>query len=314
MTSGPTEGPDLSPEEAFVVLGNETRLKILQVLGDHGGVMSFTALRNAVGIRQGGQFNYHLDKLVGHFVAKTEAGYSLRIPGQRIVEAVLSGTVTMDPKLDLTELEFTCRICGHPISVSYQLERLELYCSGCAGQYKREEKGRESVLDTSDGWLGGYQLSPAGAVDRNPIELLYASSLRSHLANVARSNGLCPACDGRVERVVTVCEDHSAQDGLCDVCQRRHAIQVTISCTQCPDELDGMAVNVLVADLGLRRFVADQGIDPLTEGFRWGWDYEEQIHSTDPLDASFIFEVNGETIAVTVNESLDVVDMEVDPP
>ncbi|MFB6206666.1 MAG: ArsR/SmtB family transcription factor, partial [Haloglomus sp.] len=84
----------LSPDEAFGVLGNETRIQILQTLGEADGPLSFTELRDRVGIRQGSQFNYHLDKLVGHFVRKTDDGYELRLAGRRVIYAVLSEAVT----------------------------------------------------------------------------------------------------------------------------------------------------------------------------------------------------------------------------
>lgn len=60
----------------------------MQALGEagFGESLSFTELRERVGVRQGAQFNYHLDKLVGHFVTKTDGGYSLRPTGHRVIE------------------------------------------------------------------------------------------------------------------------------------------------------------------------------------------------------------------------------------
>lgn len=310
MTSPPERERDIAPEEAFSLLGNDTRMSILQVLGAADGPLSFTEIREAVGIRQGGQFNYHLDKLVGHFVDKTNGGYALRQPGQRVVEAVLSGAVTMDPVHEPQPIDFTCRICGEQIHVSYRGERLELYCTECVGQYSRSEKGRDSVFDDPDGWLGGYHLGPAGAMDRDPHEMLHASSLKSHLQVLAWANGLCPACDGTVERSVNVCEYHTGGDQLCDRCQRRHAVQVHVTCTNCPNEIDGMAINVLAAHLPLRQFIADHGIDPIVEGFKWGWDYKEEIRSHDPLEIAFTFELDGEAMTVVVDDQLTVIDVE----
>lgn len=77
------ESATLSPGEAFGILGNATRVDILRTLAEAGlgETLSFTALRDRVGIRQGAQFNYHLDKLVGHYVTKTNDGYALRPAG-----------------------------------------------------------------------------------------------------------------------------------------------------------------------------------------------------------------------------------------
>jgi hypothetical protein len=115
------ETATLSPDEAFALLGNETRLAILRTLAAAGGPLSFTDLRNRVGIRQGGQFNYHFDKVVGHFVDKREDGYVLRQTGKRVVEAVLSGTLTEPPVLGPTVVEgWPCPYCGAPCEVRYR--------------------------------------------------------------------------------------------------------------------------------------------------------------------------------------------------
>jgi hypothetical protein len=40
--------------------------------------VSFSELRDRVGTRDSGQFNYHLDQLTGHFIRATDSGYELR--------------------------------------------------------------------------------------------------------------------------------------------------------------------------------------------------------------------------------------------
>lgn len=87
-------GPTLPPDDAFSVLGNETRMEIIQELADASDRLPFSELRDRVGVSDSGQFNYHLDKLVGHFVEDTEDGYGLRRAGERVIEAVVSGAVT----------------------------------------------------------------------------------------------------------------------------------------------------------------------------------------------------------------------------
>ena len=72
----------LSPEEAFSVLGNRARLEILQTLGEADDTLAYSELFARMEYDDSGNFSYHLDKLVGHFVAKTDAGYVLRRPGE----------------------------------------------------------------------------------------------------------------------------------------------------------------------------------------------------------------------------------------
>lgn len=309
MTSPSKPGETLPPDEAFAVLGDETRIEILRVLGESNGPVSFTALRNAVGLRQGRQFNYHLDKVVGHFVTKTGEGYELRQPGRRVVEAVLSGAVTHDPVREPTDVDFECLLCGAAIQVSFRSERVELYCTECSGQYGQHVAERESSFGTSGGYLGGYQIPPAGVGDRSPHGLLEASSLWSHLENIALANELCPRCGAVVDSTMTVCEDHNWSEGLCSTCDNRHAVQVKRCCANCQFTRKGMAINILATKLELRQFVAEQGIDPIVEGFKWGWDCDEEIHSIEPFRADFTFEVGGETITLHTGKGLEVLEI-----
>lgn len=309
MTSSSTPGETLPPDEAFAVLGDETRIEILRVLGESNDSMSFTALRNAVGLRQGGQFNYHLNKVVGHFVMKTDDGYELRQPGRRVVEAVLSGAVTHDPVLEPTDVDFECLLCGASIQVSYRSERVELYCTDCSGQYGQHVEERESSFDKSSGYLGSYQIPPVGVDGRSPYGLLEDSSLWSHLENVALANELCSRCGAVIDISITVCEGHDRSEGLCSTCDNRHAVQVAQYCENCQFSRKGMAINILATKLELRQFVAEQGIDPIVEGFKWGWDCDEEVHSVEPFRADFTFEVGEESLTMHTGEGLEVLEV-----
>lgn len=297
----------IAPEDAFALLGNETRIRILQELGRASAPLTFTEARNAVGVRQGGEFNYHLNKLIGHFVEKTDGGYSLRSPGRRVIEAVYSGAVTEAPVLGPAEISYPCRLCGGDILVGFENGRLELYCLQCAGQYGDAETLARADLDAV-GWLGGYSLPPAGIERRDPLEILYTASLWSHVEVFMLANGVCPRCSAVVSREVYVCEEHHPGEDLCGTCENRLAVTVEQACRNCGFEKRGMAISVLIANLELRQFIADHGIDPLAEGVDWGWDYAEEIHAVEPLSATFTFEQEHEAISLTVDDQLDVVE------
>ena len=70
-----------SPVETFSLLANEDRLAILKTIvrADERGETpcSFSALREAVDIRDSGRFSYHLQELTGHFLTHSADGYSL---------------------------------------------------------------------------------------------------------------------------------------------------------------------------------------------------------------------------------------------
>ena len=309
-TDGSVSSPaPLAPDEAFALLGNEMRMEILQVLGEADGPMTFTELRDRVGIRQGGQFNYHLDKLVGHFVAKTDDGYSIGRPGRRIIEAVLSGAVTDDPVIDRTGIDFACLLCNAPIEVCFQQERLELYCTECAGQYGDSLGQRESITTDRRGYLGQFPLPAAGIDGRTPEEVLDAASLWAHLELLAAANGVCPRCSAVVDRSVHVCEDHDASEGLCPTCDQRHEVTIENRCTNCVYEIQGIAVIQLISNPDLRSFVAERGIDPLAQGVKWGWEYDENVHSAEPFEATFTFAIDGDGITLRVDDEFEVVDV-----
>lgn len=159
MTSDSPAGEDAyhTPTVAFSVLGSETRLKILQVLGEADGPLSFSTLRETVGTADSGQFNYHLHKLEGLFVRKTDGGYVLRQAGRRIIEAILSGTLTDDTTLEPTPTDSPCYFCGAPVAVSYSEEWVSMYCTDCTGAYG--ESIRRTVSEPAEaarqGYLGG---------------------------------------------------------------------------------------------------------------------------------------------------------------
>lgn len=99
-TSGESSSPDsdpqadglLPPDEAFAALGNETRIAILLALEGRGDALSYSELKRQVGVYDSGRFNYHLDRLLGHFVDGTSDGYRLRDVGRRAAWAVEAET------------------------------------------------------------------------------------------------------------------------------------------------------------------------------------------------------------------------------
>lgn len=84
----------LDPDEAFAVLGNETRIAILQALERADEPLAYSDLKRQVEVCDSGRFNYHLEKLIGHFVERSDEGYWLRTVGERAAKAVIAGTFT----------------------------------------------------------------------------------------------------------------------------------------------------------------------------------------------------------------------------
>jgi DNA-binding transcriptional ArsR family regulator len=309
--SDSTETTALSPDEAFSVLGNETRVRMLQTLGEADGPLSFTDLRDRVGIRQGAQFNYHLDKLVGHFVAKTDDGYALRQAGRRVVEAVLSGAITDDPTVERTVVDaWPCPYCGAPTEVSFREERVERYCTECPGLYGESATRAAPAVEGEYGNLGILDLPPAGVQGRRAEEILGTAVTWSYAEWLVAANDVCPRCAAPVDRSVTVCEPHDTDAPICRRCGRRQAVGFRVECENCNFERGSIVSMHLAASTELLAFLTARGVDPLADPWDWGWEYDEEVVSTDPFVGRFTFTVDGDSITLTVDDDLDVVDAE----
>jgi DNA-binding transcriptional ArsR family regulator len=79
----------LPPDRALSLLSNETRIEILRVLAvAEEETVPFSTLRKRVGTDDSGQFNYHLNRLTGHYVQRTTDGYALCQAGIDALEAI----------------------------------------------------------------------------------------------------------------------------------------------------------------------------------------------------------------------------------
>lgn len=300
----------LPPEEAFVALGNETRIEILRALQEANRPLAFSELRERVGVDDPGQFNYHLGKLAGHFVQNGEEGYALRTAGTRIIEAVLSGAVTAAPVLERTRLDAPCPYCGADIEVSYRGERLLTRCTGCPGSFVGED-----AKSIPNGTIALFDLPPVGLEDRSPREILEVAFRWTHLEYLTLAAGICPRCSGTVEHSVTVCEDHEVSETrLCEHCNGRFAVDATVNCTTCPRYLRGVPSVFLISKTEVSRFLTDHGINPANPS----WDrappavlnYEEDIAGMDPFEVRLTFDIDGDELTMVVDDTLSIVAIE----
>lgn len=301
----------LAPDDAFAVLGNETRMEILRTLGDANQSLSFSELREQVGIGDSGQFNYHLDKLEGHFVSKSDGEYALRQAGKRVIEAVLSGAVTEAPIIDRTGIEMDCPYCDGPLEMRYFEERAEMYCTECAGTYGSTPT-QSTAESIDDGFLGTLFLPPAGLEGRTPLEIMETGATWVNLRSLAAAGGICPRCSAPVETEVTVCESHDVTAGLCEQCDRHHQVRFESQCTNCIFTTSGVYGARLVMNPDFLSFQVDHDLNPVTpnrvaEWIRLLLDYEENVISTEPFEARFTFTLDEEAITLTVDDELEVV-------
>lgn len=302
----PAPDAGLTPETAFAILGDETRLEILRTLGRAEGALAFNELRGRVGYESAGNFSYHLDQLRGHFIRQTERGYQLRRPGERIVEAVLSGAVTESPTVERRTVNRSCPYCDGPVEMAYRQERLVAYCSECDGVYSGTEGADPGAPGTESGLLGHLPLPPAGIQHRSMAEAEAAAWTWGFRDMVALSNGVCPRCSGRLDQAAECCPDHRSGGGLCETCGNRHAVQIRSRCDTCIFAHEGAFVLKLLTNTQLLAFITAHDLNPVLDNWEFGWRYDESVTATDPFEARFTFDIEGDRLTLTVDEELDV--------
>lgn len=307
------EAVTLSPEGAFSVLGDQTRLKILQTLGEADGALSFSELFERIQYDDTANFSYHLEKLRGHFICETDAGYDLRQAGHRIVQAVLSGAMTEEPVIEPTQIDRQCPRCGSPIEVGYSQETIEQYCTACDGIFGEADPRRNTFPDT--GHLGNGSLPPAGVQGRTATEVAEIAWTWGHLAVYARGSGFCPNCSAPTTLSMTVCEDHDGSIGTCERCDRRYAVQRSVECTNCIYESEGNVGGQLLSNTELLAFFTTHGLNPLTpetydRAMEVMFTFKEEVISASPFRGRYTYNIDGDSITLTVDEDLSVVGVE----
>jgi DNA-binding transcriptional ArsR family regulator len=132
-------------DDVFGLVADRTRLEILRALwdertgrDDYDSRVSFSALRERVGVEDSGRFNYHLDELVPQFVSHEEDGYALTHAGTQIIGAAVSGIYTeTDTSFEPTPAgECPSPSCDGRIEIAYESGVVDFGCDTCDEQYR----------------------------------------------------------------------------------------------------------------------------------------------------------------------------------
>lgn len=276
----------ISPAEAFSVVGNETRLEILRGLWGMDRPAAFSELRREVGMRDSAQFNYHLSRLTGQFVRKTEDGYEFRQPGEAVIRAVLAGTLNQDPVIDPFEVGGNCVNCGESLHARYEEEHLQVFCPDCGRAH------------------GGFEFPPGGLEDRTRAEVMDAFNQRARHLSCLSADGVCPDCNGRME--TTVERDPDGFDGF--------DVIVHHECARCGRHIPSSVGLVLLDDAEIVAFYRDHGIDLNAVPF-WTleWcisDRYTEVVGVDPWRFEVTVPLEDESLIVTLDGTLGVLDVE----
>jgi DNA-binding transcriptional ArsR family regulator len=292
----PDPAEPLTLDEALSVVGEETRARILVELGEAvrgdgltPAALSFSELMERVGAADSGRFNYHLDKLVGTFVLKTEEGYQLRPPGHFVYRAVVAGRLTGDVDVDPFEVG-DCPDCGTALVAEYPI-------SHCFYVRCRECETFEHVVS----------LPAAGFDDRSPREALATAVRKRHHEVALMRHGVCHGCGAAVELGLDP-DGSETWNAIYD-----HDVYATLSCGVC--NVGGFGHPALVAlvsppvvaffdDHGRDAFAAVPWEPPLSTAKAATTVGDGQDRVTVP------FELDGDRLTVTLDDDLSVIDTE----
>lgn len=307
------EGAQL--DDAFALLGNKTRMAILQELWDQrervgeeaDNAIPFTELRERVGMEDPGQFNYHVNQLVDDFVSRTDTGYVLQKNAVQVLRAAVVRSEIRDLELPTTEAEDPCPFCGSVVEVSYDNELLYVRCTECPDEHISELLAGGTLMNSPI-------FPPTGIADRAGQDLWEARF--DHVASAAFGilRDVCPVCAARPTASVDACIDHDT-NGICDRCGSNQVAIATVRCETCTFAWRGPAWVSAMTHPDVIAFFHDHGVDAdggLTlDAYRELLTSSQGVRSTEPLRVEITVELAGDELAITLEEGLAVIDVEV---
>jgi hypothetical protein len=278
-----------SPEEAFSVLGDETRLAILLELADAApqAGLSFSELRKRTGIEDSGRFNYHLDKLSDGFIEKSDGEYAILLPGLSVVSAVYAGVYSGEVGEHTTNSGWQCMECDRTLEIRYEQETLLLVCA-------------------EHGQMLGYP-TPPGAYSGRSLEELADVVFKRAMASITLwRQGICPECWGPVS--ITYPGDLDDPDLLPE-----RAIATELECQRCWFETYS-PLRTLVASMPLVQALYHRhGLDTADAVFGPRATIRPDVcavdlHDTEPVGATLTVELGSESVVLELDEECRVVD------
>ncbi len=292
------EGARLAPAEAFAIIGNETRLKILQILFEEKfRPMTFAELRKRVGMRDGSQFNYHLKKLEGPFVRKTDEGYDLRHAGFNVVRTIVEGSFTDHPRIPPFETGGPCVECGAPLHAQYEHEMVFVRCSSCEAMHA----------------MG--MLPPGALIGRTDHEMLTAFDRWRRQNFGLAVNGICYMCGGKnTGTLVRDPEDVRIKAPVSPIDFPSSDLGIKYQCEQCDVWDFGSAGQHILDHPDVIAFHRDHGIDLNAVPF-WELDWvisneRTTVVTEEPLRVRVTIPLNNEELRTTLDETFGVSNVE----
>jgi hypothetical protein len=277
--------------DAFEALDGGIRVDILRALAEHRSEspaepkLSFSGLRERVGVRDSGQFNYHLDVLRDQFVEKTDEGYTLTPVGQQVASALLSGMYDPEVDHDPVELDANCPVCDDALSVAYETGVLRVLCPN--------DHGFSNAV-------------PPAAFEGREVETVVGIMALTNQHEIETAlEGVCPLCRGPMPpRIV-----HRSE---LEFPEWAPSYLYVGNCRRCGRGLSHYVGGCVVRHPAVVSLFYDHGVD--VRGVpSWQLPFvtaDPTVVSEDPLRLRIDAECGGETVSITVDDEASVVSVE----
>ncbi|WP_449329022.1 winged helix-turn-helix domain-containing protein [Salinigranum salinum] len=279
--------------DAFDMLADETRIRILQELGrarggDGAEPKTYSDLMEAVSVRDSGRFNYHLTKLRDHFVNQAEDGYVLSYEGVLVYRSIISGTWSGQPPTETFPVGSHCHECSGELLARPDDHILHIVCSDCETTF-----------------LAGY-LPPRGYSDRSNQAVLDALNdrVRHQMKQITRS--VCPWCSGKTNAGVVPVTDTPLHD-------RPIELAVQHECHQCEAHAWMTIGQRLLDHPAVVSFYYRHGID-LTDRAVWELPFAvtdrcTTVREDDPLRVALAIDRERDHLDIMIDEHAAVTDV-----
>ncbi|MDY6764939.1 MAG: winged helix-turn-helix domain-containing protein [Halobacteria archaeon] len=276
--------------ESFDVLSDERRMRILLALSDEmrddhkSPSLQFSELRKQAGIRDTGNFNYHLNKLRDElFVEKTDDGYHLTPIGLKTVGTVLASSYQGEASREM-DVSDDCPLCGGGLNATYEKGILRVKCTNHPDDHIFEN------------------LMPLGGIEgKTTDEVMGLMTIATRYYMELALENTCPICYGKIDVGLRTTEDDEMPymvGTVCDRCGARIEFPVRACITRYPDVIS---------------FYHDHGIN-IRESPYWAPDFWEtgsvEIISENPLRLQVTLSVDDDKLELLLDDNADIVEVE----
>lgn len=276
------------PSDAFQALGNEVRMRILEAMleradgAESDGNPTFSELYEATDVETSAGFSYHLEQLVGPYLRKCDDGYAFTYAGRKIARAIASGTYTKRIDHPAVPLEDPCPFCE---ATALEARSSDNVVTIACGECDRSLLG----LGFPPSGLEAHGDAFPGAFDRHH---------RHRLATFR--DGVCPECSGDVDaRLVSPTDD--VADAL--PAELTDHVQAAFACRRCGHDVRCPVTLSLLEHPAVVSFYHERGEDVRDRPI-WnvGREWTETVVSEDPLAVRVVSELEGDALALYVDE------------